>query len=73
MIRKFLIFHSDEDFRLDNFKFKGEGGGKRSIQGESTKIEIHVFFFIKHLYLDILSYLYISRSNKYRVKFQRVY
>lgn len=27
MIRKFLIFHSDEDFRLDNFKFKGEGGG----------------------------------------------
>lgn len=47
MIRKFLIFHSDEDFRLDNFKFKGEGGGKRSIQGESTKIEIHVFFFYK--------------------------
>lgn len=29
MIRKFLIFHSDEDFRLDNFKFKGEGGGGR--------------------------------------------
>lgn len=28
MIRKFLIFHSDEDFRLDNFKFKGEGGGE---------------------------------------------
>lgn len=29
MIRKFLIFHSDEDFRLDNFKFKGEGGEER--------------------------------------------
>lgn len=31
MIRKFLIFHSDEDFRLDNFKFKGEGGGRKEI------------------------------------------
>ena len=33
MIRKFLIFHSDEDFRLDNFKFKerGRGGGRKEI------------------------------------------